>query len=61
MNCCDDYGQCTQSTNCPVRAQHYKPQKEVSMAKKIGQFMVGAALIVLWAEMIVYGLTNAAA
>jgi hypothetical protein len=31
------------------------------MIKKIGQFIVGAALIVLWAEVIVYGLTNAAA
>lgn len=61
MNCCNDYGQCTQSNDCPVRAKHYKPQKEVSMIKKIGQFIVGAALIVLWAYMVTYGLTNAAA
>jgi len=59
MNCCD-YN-CHQGRDCPVHAQHYKPEKEVSMAKKIGQFIVGAALIVLWAEMIAYGLTNAAA
>lgn len=58
MNCCD-YN-CHQGRYCPVRAQHYKPEK-TSMAKKIGQFIVGAALIVLLAYMGVYGLTNAAA
>ena len=50
MNCCDDYGQCTQSTNCPVRAQHYKPEK-TSMAKKIGQWALMAALVVFYAYM----------
>lgn len=22
MNCCDDYGKCTQGRNCPVRVAH---------------------------------------
>jgi hypothetical protein len=47
---CTNYG-CNQSKGCPVRAQHYKPEKETSMAKKIGQFIVGAALVVFYAYM----------
>lgn len=49
MNCCD-YN-CHQGRDCPVRAQHYKPEKETSMAKKIGQFALMAAMIVFWAYM----------
>ena len=25
MNCCDDFGDCTQGRNCPVRVAKYKP------------------------------------
>jgi hypothetical protein len=25
MNCCDDFGDCNQGRNCPVRVAKYKP------------------------------------
>jgi hypothetical protein len=27
MNCCDDYGNCTQGKDCPVRTEVYIPEK----------------------------------
>lgn len=26
MNCCNDYGQCTQGDNCPIRATYSEPE-----------------------------------
>ena len=59
MNCCDTYGNCTQDRDCPVRAQHYKPEPTQSLSAKIGRFALAAALIVIWAYLIAEWATNA--
>jgi len=33
MNCCDDYGKCTQGYNCPAREKHC--EKERSLVKEV--------------------------
>ena len=58
MNCCNDFGDCNQGRNCPVRVANYKP---VMMAadplppsiwrdqlRRLGYWVLMAVLGMLW-------------
>lgn len=40
-NCCDDYGNCRQGRDCPVRKEKYWSNKEIYA-------IIGMALICFW-------------
>ena len=58
MNCCDDFGDCTQGRNCPVRVAKYKPVMLAAdplppsiwrdQLKRLGYWMLMAVLGMLW-------------
>ena len=41
MNCCDDYGNCRQGRDCPIRKEKYWSNKEIYA-------IIGMALILFW-------------
>lgn len=48
MNCCDEYGNCTQGRNCPVR----KKKEPMSTVEFISKAAIAAALIAAWAYLL---------
>ena len=34
MNCCDDYGNCNQGRDCPVRKAQQKPDQSTEFSRK---------------------------
>ena len=30
MNCCDDYGNCNQGRNCPIRNEQHLPERNIA-------------------------------
>jgi hypothetical protein len=58
MNCCDEYGNCNQGRNCPVRVAKYKPVMLAAdplppsiwrhQLKRLGYWVLMAVLGMLW-------------
>jgi len=46
MNCCDDYGQCQQGKNCPVRQACELPEEERSVMGDIKAVLSGLVMAV---------------
>jgi hypothetical protein len=49
MNCCDEYGNCRQGRDCPVRVQ---PFKQSSM--RLGYWILMSVAGVLWLALLIY-------
>ena len=52
MNCCDDYGNCRQGRDCPVRVERIRRAKEILDRDRpsiplllIGRLALGAAIL----------------
>jgi len=43
MNCCDDYGNCTQGRDCPIRRQRYEGLTNRQVYRRIA-----LALLIFW-------------
>lgn len=55
MNCCDDYGNCRQGRDCPVRSGGYEPQTPARYwLTRIYDLLAGIALIVIIAFVVGY-------
>ena len=58
MNCCDEYGNCNQGRNCPVRVAKFKPVMLAAdplppsiwrdQLKRLGYWVLMAVLGMLW-------------
>jgi hypothetical protein len=58
MNCCDEYGNCNQGRDCPVRVAKYKPVMLAAdplppsiwrdQLKRLGYWVLMAVLGMLW-------------
>ena len=58
MNCCDEYGNCNQGRDCPVRVAKYKPVMLAAdplppsiwrdQLKRLGYWMLMAVLGMMW-------------
>jgi hypothetical protein len=54
MNCCDEYGNCTQGNNCPVRmARALQPSTSKRLFRRFFYWMLIAILGVLWLAFLV--------
>ena len=62
MNCCDEYGNCTQGRDCPVRiARSLKPSTSKRLLRRFFYGLFIAILGVLWLALLVayaYAYTN---
>ena len=41
MNCCDEFGNCTQGRDCPIRRQRYLSNKQIYIR-------IAVALLIFW-------------
>jgi hypothetical protein len=49
MNCCDEYGNCRQGRDCPVRIAHaYKPLLSNRLFRRFFYWFMIAMLSLLW-------------
>lgn len=46
MNCCDDYGQCQQGKNCPVRQACELPEEDRSVMQSVKEVLKGLVMAV---------------
>jgi hypothetical protein len=55
MNCCDEYGNCTQGRDCPVRiARASTPSIYKRLLKRFAHWLLIAVLGLLWLALFVY-------
>ena len=54
MNCCDEYGNCRQGRDCPVRVAHsLQPSTSKRFLKRFFYWLLIAILGVLWLALLV--------
>jgi hypothetical protein len=54
MNCCDEYGNCTQGRDCPVRIYcNLKPSTSKRLLRRFSYWLLIAILGVLWLAFLV--------
>lgn len=55
MNCCDEYGNCTQGRDCPVRisSDQVQPSTFKRLLRRFSYWMLMAILGVLWLAFLV--------
>jgi hypothetical protein len=62
MNCCDEYGNCRQGHDCPVRIAHsLQPSTSKRLLRRFFYWLLIAILSVLWLALLVayaYAYTN---
>ena len=54
MNCCDEYGNCRQGRDCPVRKEMLNDQRQQRKADFVGTLLFTAALGCILAIVILF-------
>ena len=54
MNCCDEYGNCRQGRDCPVRKEMLNDQKQQKRADFVGTLLFIATLCYILAIIILF-------
>jgi hypothetical protein len=55
MNCCDDYGNCRQGRDCPVRiARASQPLVSKRLLRRFFHWLLNAILGLLWLALVMY-------
>ena len=55
MNCCDEYGNCTQGRDCPVRiARALQPSTSKRIFRRFFYWLLTAILGLLWLALVLY-------
>jgi hypothetical protein len=55
MNCCDEYGNCRQGRDCPVRiARSQHPSILKRQLKRLAYWMLTAMIGMLWLALVLY-------
>jgi len=48
MNCCDEYGNCRQGRDCPIRKNREHGNPLHSADKEVVPWLLGGAIVFLW-------------
>ena len=55
MNCCDEYGNCRQGRDCPVRiARAFPPSISKRLFRRFFHWLLTASLGLLWLALVMY-------
>ena len=55
MNCCDEYGNCRQGRDCPVRvARAAQPSVLKHQLKSLAYWLLTAIIVMLWLTFLLY-------
>jgi hypothetical protein len=59
MNCCDDYGNCRQGRDCPVRIAHsLQPSTSKRLLRRFSYWLLIAILGLLWMAFVAFVVAN---